>query len=210
MDVMNWQGTKESRNLMKIVEPYQYRDRFNMPKFIINAPGDQFFLPASSQFYFKDLPGVKSLRYVQNADHSLKETDAMETLLAFYDAVLNKVPLPRYSWKFERDGSMVVETVDEPTAVKLWKATNPSARDFRVETLGRVWTSTDLVAQGDGTYLIKVEKPVNGWTAYLIEMTYASKDRPAPFKFTTGVKIVPDILPYKFKPRNRPTQAAGE
>ena len=29
---------------MKLVEPYSYRDRFTMPKLIINSAGDQYFL----------------------------------------------------------------------------------------------------------------------------------------------------------------------
>ena len=151
MGIMDWQGTKEYRNLMKIVEPYEYRDRFTMPKFLINATGDQFFLPDSSQFYFDALPGVKYLRYVPNGDHSLKDTDALETLVACYNAVLTKAPLPRYSWKTEADGSLRVQTVDKPAAVKLWQATNPNARDFRVESIGRVWTSSDAPARARGS-----------------------------------------------------------
>ncbi len=66
MDIMKWQGTPQYRALMKLVEPYEYRQRFTMPKFIINATGDEFFLPDSWQFYYNDLPGVKYLRYVPN------------------------------------------------------------------------------------------------------------------------------------------------
>src|SRR5215813_12466706 len=109
-----------------------------MPKFIINASGDQFFLPDSSQFYFKDLPGIKYLRYVPNGDHSLKDTDALETLVACYDAILKRSPLPRFSWTSAADGSLRVKAVDKPDTVKLWQASNPDARDFRVETLGKV------------------------------------------------------------------------
>jgi PhoPQ-activated pathogenicity-related protein len=80
--IMDWDGSPEYRALMKIEEPYEYRHRLTLPKFIINASGDQFFVPDSSQFYFKDLPGVKYLRYVPNADHSLKGSDAWTTLPA--------------------------------------------------------------------------------------------------------------------------------
>ena len=52
-----------------------------MPKFIMNASGDQFFLPDSSQFYFDDLTGDKYLRYVPNADHWLDDTDARRELV---------------------------------------------------------------------------------------------------------------------------------
>ena len=69
--IMDWFGTPQMAALMNIVDPYQYRRRLTMPKFIINDTGDQFFLPDSSQFYFADLLGVKYLRYVPNTDHSL-------------------------------------------------------------------------------------------------------------------------------------------
>ena len=204
MGIMDWQGTKEYERLMKIEEPFEYRDRLTIPKFIINATGDQFFLPDSSQFYFDQLPGVKYLRYVPNADHSLKDTDALETLAACLHAVLNHTPLPRFSWTVESDGAIRVKTVDRPAAVKLWQATNPNARDFRVDTIGKVWTSTDLADQGDGVYWGRVPKPDKGWTAFLVELTYQREGSPAPFKFTTQVKVLPDVLPFKFQPKAHP------
>jgi PhoPQ-activated pathogenicity-related protein len=211
LGIMDWQGTRAYRNLMKIVEPYQYRDRYTMPKLLINATGDQFFLPDSSQFYFADLPGTKYLRYVPNADHSLRDSDALQSLLAFYDAILTKAPLPRFSWTVEGDGAIGVQAKDKPAAVKLWQATNPNARDFRLESIGKAWTSADLEPQSDGSYLAKVDKPDKGWTAFMVELTYTPpKGSPAPFKFTTQVKVVPDVLPYKFKPKAHPTGTGGQ
>jgi PhoPQ-activated pathogenicity-related protein len=204
MGIMDWQNTPEYQELMNLVEPYEYRDRLTMPKFIINATGDQFFLPDSSQFYFDDLPGIKYLRYVPNADHSLRETDALETLVACYHAVLNDLPLPQFSWNLDADGSFQVQTVHRPTAVKLWQATNPAARDFRLETIGQAWTSTDLAADDHGVYSGHVAAPPQGWTAFLVELTYVQPDRPTPMKFTTNVRVVPDTLPFKFKPSPRP------
>jgi PhoPQ-activated pathogenicity-related protein len=202
--IMDWNGTPECHALMKIEEPYQYRHRLTMPKFIINASGDQFFLPDSSQFYFNDLPGVKYLRYVPNADHSLKGSDAYETLEACYDAVLYNLPLPQFSWTLEKDGAMRVTTKDTPSAVKLWQATNPDARDFRLETLGPVWQSMALADHGGGVYLAEVPKPPKGWTAFFVELTFPSGNASPPFKFTTQVRVVPDVLPYKFVPKGRP------
>jgi PhoPQ-activated pathogenicity-related protein len=189
--------------LMRIEEPYEYRARLTMPKFLINAAGDQFFLPDSSQFYFKDLPGVKYLRYVPNADHSLKGSDAYETIQACYNAILNQAPLPRFSWTIERDGSLRVTAKTPPTAVKLWQATNPDARDFRIETLGPRYQSTDLTDTGGGVYFGKVSKPEKGWTAYFVELTFPSGCE-APFKFTTQVCVLPHTLPYKFVAQGRP------
>jgi PhoPQ-activated pathogenicity-related protein len=201
--IMDWQGTKEYRRLMEIVDPYEYRERFTMPKFIINATGDQFFLPDSSQFYFHELPGTKYLRYVPNADHSLRGTDAIETLAACYQAVLQKASLPRFTWKIDGP-TMQVRALDKPSAVKLWQATNPKARDFRLETIGKAWTSTDLQSDSEGLFLARVETPSKGWRAYMVELTYAAKGSQAPFKFTTEVKVVPDVRPFKFEPKPHP------
>ena len=199
MGIMNWSGTPEYRALMKIEEPYEYRRRLTMPKFIINSSGDQFFLPDSSQFYFDDLPGTKYLRYVPNTDHSLRNSDAGETLLACYHAILNRTPLPRFSWTLEKDGSIRVQTADSPKEVKLWQATNPDARDFRLETLGSAWQSSPLTDKGSGIYIGRVDKPTKGWTAFFVELTFPNGG-PAPLKFTTQVRVVPETLPFRYEP----------
>jgi PhoPQ-activated pathogenicity-related protein len=175
-----------------------------MPKLIMNATGDQFFLPDSTRFYYQDLPGEKLLRMVPNADHGMKGTDAMETLLAFYQEIITGKPRPRFSWKFEKDGSIRVTTVDKPKEALLWQATNPKARDFRVETIGEVWTSGKLTDQGNGVYVARVPKPPKGWTCFMVELTYDTGG-PVPLKLTTEVRVVPDTLPYKvYKPKVRP------
>ena len=112
----SWTGwaRPSSARSMKIEEPYEYRDRLTMPKFMLNASGDQFFLPDSSQFYFDDLLGEKHLRYVPNASHSLDKTDALESLQAFYATIVKGTPRPAFTWTFERDGSIKVVAKDRP------------------------------------------------------------------------------------------------
>ena len=200
MNIMDWTGTPEYRKLMKIEEPYEYRDRLTLPKFIINATGDQFFLPDSAQFYFQNLPGTKYLRYVPNADHSLRGSDAWLTLLACYEAILLDSPLPQFSWKLEKDGAIRVHSKTTPTEVKLWQATNPNARDFRLETLGPVWESTALSDQGHGVYVGRGTAPVRGWSAFFVELTYPGSTS-TPYKFTTQVRVLPDVVPYSFSAR---------
>jgi PhoPQ-activated pathogenicity-related protein len=203
LKLMDWGGTPEYRALLRIEDPYEYRSRLTMPKLIVSAAGDQFFLPDSSQFYFKDLVGPKYLRCIPNADHSLGGSDAPQTLLAYYGAVLKGAKLPEYSWTVEKDDSLHVHSIDAPKQVKLWYATNPKARDFRVESLGRVWKSEPLSDQGDGTYIAQVDKPATGYTAFMVELTYANGSAP-PLKFTTQVKVVPDVLPFPYDPPRVP------
>lgn len=197
MRIMDWSGSPEYHALMKIEEPFEYRERLALPKFLINSSGDQFFLPDSAQFYFDQLPGVKYLRYVPNSDHSLRGSDAWSTLLACYSAVVKGAKLPQFSWKVEKDGVIRVQNSDKPSEVKLWQATNPDARDFRLMTIKDAWQSSPLMDKGGGVYLAKLEKPEKGWTAFFVELTYANGTA-TPFKFTTEVRVTPDVLPHKY------------
>jgi PhoPQ-activated pathogenicity-related protein len=181
--------------LYAIEDPYSYRDRLTMPKFVVNAAGDQYFPPDSSQFYFNDLQGEKYLRYVPNADHGLRDSDAMESIIAFYQTVLSGKPRPKYSWTFDAEGTIRVTTAETPTAVMLWQANNPKARDFRLLTIGKAYQSQVLHEEKPGVYVAKLVPPASGWTASFIELTF-DVGQTFPLKLTTAVKILPDKLPY--------------
>ena len=70
-----WIGTPEFAALMKIVEPYEYRDRLELPKFLLNSTGDEFFLPDSWQFYWGDLVGEKNFSYLPQSNPTMAGTD---------------------------------------------------------------------------------------------------------------------------------------
>ncbi len=195
-DIMRWSGTPRYRELMKIVEPYEYRDRLTQPKYIVNAAGDEFFLPDSSQFYWNDLKGEKLLRYVPNAKHSLAGSDGRDTVSAFYSMLLNGKPRPRYSFRFEKDGAIRLETKDRPETATLWQATNPETRDFRLDTIGKAYQPSPLTESKPGVYSAKVPKPAKGWTAFFIELSYPSGTK-YPLKVTSGVRVWPDVYPFE-------------
>jgi PhoPQ-activated pathogenicity-related protein len=201
--IPDWFGTPQMAALMNIVDPYAYRRRLTMPKFIINDTGDEFFLPDSSQFYFADLPGVKYLRYVPNVEHSLG--GAYKTIIEpYYQAALSQAPLPQFSWTLQSSNSIRVVAEGSPTAVKLWHATNPNARDFRLyppEVTVSAWQDDPpLTDQGGGVYVGTVGVPAQGWTGFFVELTYSGSGA-LPYIFTTQVYVVPDVLPYNFTNR---------
>src|SRR5215471_1177810 len=193
--IMDWMGTAQFRKLMQIEDPYEYRDRLTMPKMLVGASGDQFFLPDSSQFYFDDLKGEKHLRYVPNANHGLEKTDAIDTVEAFYAAVVKGTPRPDITWTFEKNGSIKAVAKDRPDAVTLWQAGNPDARDFRLDTIGPAYTSTPLTPEGPNTWIARLQRPARGWTAAFIEFTFATDSRHS-LKLTTAVRVLPDTLPF--------------
>ncbi len=200
MGIMDRFHTPQYQALMKIEEPFQYLDRLKLPKFMINASGDQFFLPDSSQFYFHKLPGVKYQRYIPNADHSLSGSDAVESLISNYAAIIYDKKLPAVDWRVKGNGSYNVTSSVKPKGVKLWQAHNPTARDFRVDTIGKTWTSTDFPLTEDNRWVGTLPTPEKGWTAFFVELTF--DDKPVNFKTTTDVQVIPDILPFKGKAPN--------
>ncbi|MCI0379682.1 MAG: PhoPQ-activated pathogenicity-related family protein [Gemmataceae bacterium] len=194
--------------LYKIEDPYHYRKRLTLPKYIVNASGDQFFLPDSSQFYFEDLIGEKHLRYVPNADHSLRGSDALEGIIAYYQLIVTGKPRPRYSWTFEKDGSIAVTSETPVKSALLWQANNPKARDFRLMTIGKAYKSVALEENGKGKYVAKLEAPADGWTASFIELQYDTGGA-FPLKLSTAVRVLPDRLPFpKVDPKKVPYEGA--
>ncbi|HLJ44387.1 MAG TPA: PhoPQ-activated pathogenicity-related family protein [Bryobacteraceae bacterium] len=193
-------GTPEYQAVLNIEDPYVYRDRpqMRMPKYMINASGDQFFLPDNSQFYYKDLQDEKHVRYVPNAKHNLEGSDVTESMIAFYQAIVFGKARPRFSWTKEKNGTLVVKVVDTPSEVNVWQATNPDARDFRVDTIGKAYTSKPLKEEKKGVYVAQAVKPPKGFTAFFVELVYPGPGK-YPFKFTTEVSVIPDILPYRWE-----------
>lgn len=189
-------NTPEGQALLEIVDPLSYVDRLDMPKYVLNATGDQFFLPDGSTFYFDRLVGEKVLRYVPNVGHSLDDVmNVAPPALEFFEEVVSGARLPRYSWTFEEDGWIVLDPQDTPAAVRLWQVNNPTARDFRIETTGATWTSIEVGASADGTYQARAPEPASGWTAYFLEVEYESDDVAKPLVFSTDVRVIPDVLP---------------
>ena len=144
------------------------------------------------------------MRCIPNVDHSLVDgaplPDAFYNLWAYYQSIILKTPLPQFTWTLQSSNTVrVAATNPPPDAVKLWQASNPSARDFRLSTIGPVWASTTLTDQGGGVYLGAVSNPPQGWKAFFVELDY-NRTGLQPLKFTTQVYVVPDTLPYTWPP----------
>jgi len=197
--IMDRRETDRYRELLQLEDPFAYRDRFTMPKCIINATGDQFFCPDSSQFYFDQLPGEKNLCYVPNADHSLRESNAYESLIAFHYSIVHDVPRPEFTWTHDDDGTIEVRCETPAQSVKLWQAFNPESRDFRVDTIGRAFQSQELTKGDDGVYRAKIDIPERGWVAAFVQCEF-SLGTPVPLRLTTDVRVIPELRPFLDKP----------
>lgn len=183
--------------LAQMVDPFEYRDRLTMPKFIVCSPGDSYFLPDGSQFYLPYLPGENLLRYVPNTDHGIGSNSTVLTSIEnFFVQVSRGQNTPKISWEFLPDGALrVVTERGFPSGAKLWQAYNPNARNFFYSGgSGITYASTDLVEEtpGSNSWVARVDTPETGFRAWFVEVRFAG----API-LTTHVYIVPDVLPFK-------------
>jgi PhoPQ-activated pathogenicity-related protein len=193
--------TPEGQALMKVVDPISYKERLTMPKFILNSSGDPFYTSDSARFYFNELEGEKLIRYVANTGHELETepdniTDAITSLVSWYLNVIYNVPRPQISWQHVND-QLVVQT-DRPAYARFWQAHNPTARDFRLETIGRSWVPTPLSLTPQLSYAVPVPVPSEGWTAYFVDLIFPSLIPGVPPQtYSTSIYINPDTLPFE-------------
>jgi len=204
--IMDWADTPQMESLLDIVDPVRYLDRFaTLPKFMVYSAGDEFFVLDSNHFYLDRLfaeTGETYIRHVPNDSHSLDNSfsDVLNRMAAYWDDFVSGTARPQFSWTLEDDGSIRVQTVDSPLNVVLWQASNPAARDFRLETIGPAWTSSVLSDQGGGVYIGQVAEPASGWTAFYVELEYPhhngffSADNN--YRLTTQVRVLPETLPF--------------
>ncbi|QDU91032.1 PhoPQ-activated pathogenicity-related protein [Pirellulimonas nuda] len=183
-----------------IVDPYAYRDRLSLPKCVINASGDEFFLPDSSRFYFDDLPGEKLLACTPNTGHSLAGTDALDTLAAFHASVAHNLPRPTVTWQSAFDAPVhTVRCSFPPTEAVLWRAVNPSGRDFRKPVVGDAFKATPLEPDADGAYRVPIEAPPEGFSAAFARFTF-DIGAGVPLRVSTPVWVAPDVEPFAKQP----------
>lgn len=195
-DIPNRTESPAGAALAAIVDPISYRSRYQMQKFVLNSAGDQYFPPDSSQYYYSTLPGPKLLRYTPNTDHG--QNGAFLSAVAWAKKVLDGKRTPQFAWTFEPGGAIRVNATTRPSSVRLWQASNRTARDFRLETIGKAWTSQRLYDLGSGQFVGNVAAPPSGWTAYFVELTFKGSSVGEPDQvYTTEVRVVPDLLPFE-------------
>lgn len=171
--------TVEFSNLMQIVDPLQYlgskyEPRLTISKYIINASGDDFFVPDNTTCYYDKLPGDKTLRVAPNTDHYKILTIAEESLITFVNRIQNSIPMPNINVRLHPQKNSQVLTAhffESPQKITLWTANNPISRDFRY-ACGIRYTSSPLELTSKGDVEVLLKTPTTGWQATFIEATF--------------------------------------
>ena len=195
-NIPDWMGKEEFKVLMSYVEPYTFKDKFTMPKYIINAGSDEFFSTDSWRFYYEELPKNKLMRYVPNANHSLSGEYLTNDLISFFYRVVNNIDLPILEWELVDDNLKVYLDYDGKYSVSIWRAFNEDGRDFRLWQEGELWTESKINVNKDNIYNIKLDNKAIGYEAIMIEFIL-DYDSDFPLKISTGPYVLPNSYPYE-------------
>jgi PhoPQ-activated pathogenicity-related protein len=183
--------TPEGRHLLSMVDPWSYRERFSMPKFIVNGSNDFYWVTDALNLYWKDLPGDKWVLYVPNTGHDLLQRNpaSMNRLLngvaAFTRHQMSGKPMPALKWNYNQNGRTLRLTVDAsaaPEAARIWLAEAPD-RDFRTAT----WRERPAEISG-GKIVGEVSAPVKGYVAFFGELDY--DDQGMAYQLSTQIRII--------------------
>ncbi len=199
--IMNWLDTDEFLAMLELVEPYQFLERLTMPKLLINATSDEFFVTDSWQFYWDDLQGKKYLQYVPNAGHGLHGSYLPENLVSFYHSTITDSEIPDLKWHISDNTIFAEVNPHSNYQIRLWEAVNEKDRDFKSYVVGdEAWKMETLEISEDGSYAISVSAPANGYKGALVEVVF-NPDSDFPLTLTTGTVVAPDSYPFDpFKP----------
>jgi PhoPQ-activated pathogenicity-related protein len=181
------------KRLRDWVDPYSYRQRYNIPKLLLLGTNDRYWTVDSLRHYWDDLPEPKLVFQTPNAGHDLDGArEAMQTLAAFVQMIADHAPLPNMKWTFKSGDAATLSLEVDQTAKKarLWTA-DSTDRDFRNDK----WSSHALAIKGGSARAsADVRKPANGYRAYMGEVVLTAPTG-HDYKLSTEARVIPDTRP---------------
>ena len=142
------------QTMFDIVDTYEYRENMMMPKLVICAANDEFFLPTDSRYWWFDMPDRQLLNrmlMLPNSGHSFGDalTPRLPSVNNWIQQVLQKQieNIPQFDWSIvSGSGDIVISSELAPTKVELWSAIscNDQRRDWRKANIDEACTCGTL------------------------------------------------------------------
>ena len=208
--------------LMEIIDPWYYLDRLTMPKYALNAGGDEFQMPDDQRHWGHDTVGPMHYSLVKNAEHSMITGvfEVLQGLGAWVQALVNDYTPPTYTWSHNAtNGDIIVNTPVAPSKITVtWsdsaEGVSQGRRDFRWAAIGTdpcwvkvfgaclrplLWTTSDsegLTPINATAWKVHMDAPPQGWRAFTMELHWPNPTGPDDFYFTAPASVVPPTYPF--------------
>jgi PhoPQ-activated pathogenicity-related protein len=186
--LQNEQDTPRAVSLRAIVDPYSYRGQLPQPKLVILGTNDRYWPVDAANLYWDALEGEKYILYVPNNGHGIRDYPRVfGSVLALYEHVAEKKPLPKLKWLYTDLGDTLrlqVSSDTKPQSVVAWTA-SATTRDFREVQ----WSSqpAQIDQENDGSFVIDLTKPADGFAAVFAEAQF--NGRAMPFYLSTDLRV---------------------
>jgi len=200
----------ELLELSYITDPYYYRQYLTMPKLMVSAASDEFFMVDDYDYFYNDLTGDKHIWIIENTGHpfdDVVQAKLVDMLETFTISVLEDYPRPSVEWTkdYTSTGGRIVLTSDTtPLSVSAFSAISvtPDRRDWRWNVLDGfsavrsnvTWIESPVEDLGTG-FRIEFENPTSGYLGFYIRAVFSSPGGRF-FQVTTDAAVVPNNFPH--------------
>ncbi len=179
--------TPRGKELLKIVDPYSYRERATMPKMLIFGTNDRYWPLDACNIYWNDLVGDKYLLYIPNKGHACID---IPRLVANCSALTllgaGKVQFPNMTWDINTsEKGLTLKVKSDKPAKRMWVWTTAMpTRDFR----DAKWSSQPMT-EADGGWVFELPMPEAGFAAAFGEGFFGLEGNSSVY-LSTNVKII--------------------
>ncbi len=158
----------------KLVDPFAYIEKINVPKLIIIGSNDKYWPIDAINVYYKELKGDTYIHYVPNAGHSLggQYLRVVDSIAELFKAVQNKTKLPKLNADyFIAKNKIKVKCASsvKPKKMQAWVAVSKT-KDFR----NSEWKPVHMI-QTNKTFSCEIKKSAKKNIAIFVEAEFKNK-----------------------------------
>ncbi|MBQ8779133.1 MAG: PhoPQ-activated pathogenicity-like protein PqaA type [Alistipes sp.] len=163
--------TPSGLELVKMIDPYSYREQYTMPKMVFLGSNDPYWTVDAVKNYIDEIPGTKYTAYSTNAGHDL-DGEAITSLEAFFYQTINGAKYPKFDYTpRELADHIAIDIKADKKLLKeviVWEATSEN-KDFRKCRFEP--TKVDGVV-GKKSFTVNVDYPKEGFKAFIVMLKY--------------------------------------
>lgn len=211
--------TEDGENLLKIIDPYYYRESLKIPKLVISLNNSQWQdmiylseqaiseipepvhwliypqLQLSREYAF--LPQQTLYNFSSVSRTNLRIYDFKDTIQVFYQRLLGQRNMPLFQWDFSQRGECRIKVSEDVIECRIWYCSNEK-RGALFGPENKDWKYKILSESAEGIYRTTIPVQPEQYTAVFAEVIFPSL-MGVHFPLTTDIYI---ITPQKIEETN--------
>lgn len=202
--------TEDGENLLKVIDPYYYRENLKIPKLIISLNNNQWKdvialseqviseipdpvnwlicpqLRLSREYAF--LPQQTLYNFSAPMNVNLRIYDFKDTIQVFYQRLLGQRDMPIFEWEFSSKGDCQIKVSEEIIECRAWYCSNNKRGDL-LSPENKDWKYKILSESAEGVYRATVPVQSQQYTAIFVEVIFPSL-MGVHFPLTSNIHII--------------------